>query len=79
MTIDEVVQNTSVIIGTLLIHSTPIIVLFDSRCMHMFISRTFINRIRVPVDDLGYDMVVSTPVGVVLTIGECMKGITIVI
>lgn len=50
---DEVVQDVTIIRGTLLIDSAPAFVLFDSGSTHMFISRMFVDRIGVFVDDLG--------------------------
>lgn len=60
-TTEEAVQDASVIIGTLLIHSTPVVVLFDSCSTHTFIAKTFVDRIDLCVKDLGYDLVESTP------------------
>lgn len=62
-----VVQDAPIIPYTLLIHSSPIVVLFDFVSAHMFMSRTFVDMIGMTIDDLGYDLVVSSPVGVVLT------------
>lgn len=42
----------------LLIHLAPTVIFFDSDSMHMLTSRTFVDRIGVPLDDLGYDLVV---------------------
>lgn len=57
--------------GTCPIHLALAIVLFDSRITHTFIAKTLVNRIGVLVDELGYDLLMSTPAGVVLTIGVC--------
>lgn len=59
-TAEEVVQDNTVIIGTLLIHSTPTVVLFDERSTHTFLARVFVDRIYVSIDGLGYDLVAST-------------------
>lgn len=72
-------MEADVITGSLLIHSIPTVVFFYFSSTHTYISRTLVDRIGVPVDSLGYDQVVSTPAGVVLTTGVCVTGIVIVI
>lgn len=47
--------------------------------MHIFIANISIDRIGVFVEDLCYDLVVSTPVGVVLTTGVCVRGVTVLV
>lgn len=59
-TAEEAVQDTAVIIGTLFIHSAPTVVLFDQGRTHTFLARTFVDRICVSMDDLGYYLVAST-------------------
>lgn len=65
------VQDAAVITRSLLIHSAPV-VLFDSSSKQTFIRKTFVDWIGVLVDDLGHDLVVSTPAGV-LTTRECVR------
>lgn len=60
-TAKEVVQDDIVVRDTLLIHSTPVIVLFDFGSTYTFITKTFVNRVGMSVEDLNYDLVVSTP------------------
>lgn len=71
VTIEEVVQNAVVITNTLLIHSTPTVALFDSGSTHTFIAKLFFDRIGVSVEDLRYDLVVSTLAETVHTTGVC--------
>lgn len=78
-TIEEVVHDVTVITDTLLIHSAPIIALFDSSSTHTLKVKTFIDRIGVSVEDLGYNLVVLTLAGVVYTTSECVRGIVLVI
>lgn len=78
-TIEQLVMNATVITRTLLIHSTHTIVLLDSISIQKFIAKTFFIRINLIVEDLGYDFIVSTPSRAILTIGECVKDVTIVI
>lgn len=39
----------------------------------------FVNRIGVPIDDLGHDLDVSTLAGATFTIGVCRRGVHVVI
>lgn len=49
------VQDTAVIVGTLLIYSTLVLSLFDSGSTLMFVTKMFVNRICVAVEDLDYE------------------------
>lgn len=69
--VEEAVQDTAITIRTLLFHSAPTIALFDSGSVHTFIAKTFINRIGVSVENLSYDLVVSTPTRV------CVRGVIV--
>lgn len=75
----EAVQDAAIITCTLLFYSTLVVALFDSGSTHTFIAKTFIDRIGVFVKDLGYDLVVSTPIPIVLTIEMCVRGVVLVI
>lgn len=44
--------------------------------MHTFIDK---DRLSVSVEDLGYDYIVSTPSGAILTIGVCERGVVVLI
>lgn len=48
----EVVQDVTVITGTLLLNSVPAIVLFNSCSTHTFIAHIFIPRIGIGLEDL---------------------------
>ena len=78
-TADEAVQDAAVITGTLTIHSTPALVLFDSGSTHAFIATAFATRFGMTIEDLGYDLTVSTPTGVVLTTEVCVRDVAMVI
>lgn len=67
------------ITSTLLIHSTPKVVLFDFGSMHTFIAKTFINRIGVFVKDLDYYLIILAPNEAILTIGVCVRDVVVVI
>lgn len=79
MMAEEVVQDATVATITLLIHSAPIVALFDYGNLHTFIANTFVDRIGVSIKDICYDLVVWTPIGAILTIGICVRGVTVVI
>lgn len=53
--------------------------LFDFGSGHTLIYRTFVNSIGGPIDDLGYDLVVSSPTGAVLTTREGLNSIVVII
>ena len=53
-TADEAVQDAAVITGTLTIHSTPALVLFDSGSIHTFLAQAFVDRIGLDVVDLWF-------------------------
>lgn len=59
-TTEEAVSDATIITGTLLIHLALAEVLFDLGSTHTLPARVFIDRICVSVDDLGYELVVST-------------------
>lgn len=70
--------NEDNITGTLLIHYDPTIALFYSDGTHMLIDKTFVDRIDVSVENLGYDLVISTPTEAVLTTGVCVRVVVVV-
>lgn len=73
-TIVEEVQDAIIIIGTLLIHSTPSVALIDSGSTHTLIAKIFVVKIRLPIeDDIGYGLVILTPTD------ECVRGVAVVI
>ena len=76
-TADEAVEDAAVITGTLPIHSIPAIVLFYSGSTQTFLAQVFVDRVGLEVIDLGFDLRVSTPAGVVLTIGVGVRDVTI--
>lgn len=78
-TAEEAVQDTVVIIGTLLIYTALITLLFDIGSTHTFITKTFIERIGTSVEGLGYDLVVPTFAGAILTTRVCVRGVVVLI
>src|ERR1044072_6879715 len=53
--VNDLIQGTCTIAGT------PLVVLFDSGATHSFISVDCVKRLELPVVDLPYELVVSTP------------------
>lgn len=49
-----------------------VVLLFDSDGTHTFVAKTFVDRIGVMVNDLGYDLVVSTLAGATFTTQVCV-------
>lgn len=78
-TIVEVVQDATVIIGTILIQLASSLVVFDSGSMHTFLAKAFVDKIDMKLDDLSYELVMSTLVGEVLTIEVCVRAIVVMI
>lgn len=64
--------------GTLL-DSIPVVVLFDSGSTYAFIAIIFAPSIGVGLEDLGYDLVVTTPIGAVFITGQCVRGVVVTI
>lgn len=60
VTAKEALQDGTLITRTLLIHSALATILFDSSSTHTFIANTFVDRFGMSVEDLSYDLVVST-------------------
>lgn len=50
-TAKEAIQDVAIITGTQLIQSTPVMTLFDSGSAHMFIAKTFVDRIGLYLED----------------------------
>lgn len=59
------------IIDTLLIYSAPVVALFDFGSTHIFVAKTFANRIGVSIENTSYDLAISTIVRAFLTTGVC--------
>lgn len=47
----EALAENEVVACTLLVGSVPATILFDSRCMHSFISHVYASRIKILVED----------------------------
>lgn len=64
----EAMQDAIVIIGTLLLDSIFVVVLFDSCRTHNLIGLTFVPRVLIRLEDLGHSLAVTFPTRSVLTL-----------
>jgi hypothetical protein len=62
-----------VVIGTFFINDTSIVVLFDSRASHPFISTAYVEKHNLPIDLLWCQMIVSSLGGDMPTRKLCLK------
>lgn len=67
------------IIGTLLVRYAPSIVLFDLSSIHTILAQYFVDRIGMDVEDLGFDLRVSTSARVILTTSVSVTGVIVMI
>lgn len=56
-----------------------VVALFDSGSTNMFLAETFVDMISMDVQDLGFDLRVSTPIGVKLTTSTGVQNVVVVI
>jgi hypothetical protein len=72
--VEEVQEAPDVVIDMFLINDTFIVVLFDSRSSHSFISATYVGKHNLPLVLLKCQMIVSSPGGDMPTRQLCPKG-----
>jgi hypothetical protein len=63
MAVEEAQEAPDVVIGIFLINDTSIVVMFDSRASHSFISVIFVGKHNLPLALLRCQMVVISPGG----------------
>jgi hypothetical protein len=61
--VDEAQEAPNVVLGTFLVNSTTVIVMFDFGASHSFISAAYVKRHNIPVAMLKCRMIVSSPGG----------------
>jgi hypothetical protein len=71
--VEEVQEAPDVVIGMFLINDTSVVVLFDSRASHSFISTTYVGKHNLPLALLRCQMIVSSSGGDMLTRQLCPK------
>jgi hypothetical protein len=62
-----------VVIGMFFVNDTSVVVLFDSRASHSFISATYVEKHNLPIALLRCQMIVSSPGGDIPTRQLCLK------
>jgi hypothetical protein len=70
---EEAQEAPDVVIGMFLVNDTSIVVLFDSRASHSFISTTYVGKHNLPLPLLRCQMIVSSPGGDMPTRQLCPK------
>jgi hypothetical protein len=63
VTMEEAQEALDVVIGIFIINDTSVVVLFDSRASHSFISATYVGKHNLPLALLRCQMIVSSPRG----------------
>jgi len=58
----EATKSCNLILDRCLLFDNNVLVLFDSRATHSFISQECVSRLGLVIQDLGYELAVSTPV-----------------
>jgi hypothetical protein len=58
---EEAQEAPVVVIGMFFINDTSVVVLFDSRAPHSFISDVYVEKHNLPLALLKYQMIVSSP------------------
>ena len=74
MTGTEATDSGNLVVGCGLIGEKPRCVLFDSGATHSFVSESYVLELGMPVSELQFDLVVSTPAsGLVRTSFVCAR------
>jgi hypothetical protein len=71
--VEEAQEAPDVVIGMFLVNDTSVVVLFDSRASHSFISATYVGKQNLPLALLRCQMIVSSPGGDMPTRQLCPK------
>lgn len=61
ITTEEAEQAPDVLVGTLLVHSHPTSVLFDSGATHSFVTKSFASDHRLPISRLHPPLIITSP------------------
>jgi hypothetical protein len=62
-TVEEAQEATDMVIGMFFVNDTSVVVLFDSRGSHSFISAAYVEKHNLPIALLRCQMIVSSPGG----------------
>jgi hypothetical protein len=63
VTVEEAQEAPDVVIGMFFVNDTSVVVLFDSRASHSFISTAYVEKHNLPMALLRCQMIVSSPRG----------------
>ena len=63
MNAEEAAQSKDLIQGECQMNGNTLIVLYDSGATHLFISFDCVNRLKLPIFELPYDLSICTPTG----------------
>jgi hypothetical protein len=61
--VEEAQEAPDVVIGMFLVNDTSVVVLFDSKTSHSFISTAYVGKYNLPLALLKCQMIVSSPGG----------------
>jgi hypothetical protein len=61
--VEEAQEPPDIVIGMFLVNDTSVVVLFDSRASHSFISVAYVGKHNLPLALLRCQMIVSSPGG----------------
>ena len=67
------------ITGTILICNVPARVLLDSGATHSFVSSMFLTKLNRMLEPLSEELVICTPVGDVLLVGEVLRNCEVLV
>jgi hypothetical protein len=73
VTAESAAEAPNVVIGTFMVNTHPVTVLFDTGAMHSFITQSFAEKHRIPVSCMRTPMVVTTPGGKIHTCSICSR------
>jgi hypothetical protein len=59
--VEEAQEAPHVVIGMFLVNNTSVVVLFDSRASHSFISAAYVGKHNLPLALLSCQMIVTSP------------------
>jgi len=71
LTAEQADASKKVVAGTILVHSIPVISLFDSGASHCYISTRFVMMHSIPFNDMDTQWEISTGNGVITTSRVC--------
>jgi hypothetical protein len=71
--VEEAQEAPDVVLGMFFINATFVVVLFDSRASHSFISTAYVEKYNLPITLVKYQMIVSPPREDMPTRQLCLK------